>query len=83
MHRSGFVTRDADLLRLGLPMVVFAPPPPLPSTFWCFGWSPQVVLQFHKPIEAQEIKSRDGLSRRLRQASVNLFTTAEISPLSM
>lgn len=29
----------------------------------------QVVVQYHKPIEASEIKSRDGLSRRLRQAS--------------
>eukprot|EP00904_Undaria_pinnatifida_P004876 jgi/Undpi1/1518/HiC_scaffold_11.g04908.m1 len=29
----------------------------------------KVVLQFHKPIEAKEVKSRDGLSRRLRKAS--------------
>ncbi len=32
----------------------------------------QVVVKYHKPIEAAEITSRDGLSRRLRQVCLVL-----------
>lgn len=37
----------------------------------------QVVVKYHRPIEAAEIKSREGLSQRLRQASRNTQPATE------
>lgn len=36
----------------------------------------QVVVRFHKPIQAWEIESRDGLARRLRKVR-QMFLLAE------